>query len=387
MRHPARFRIPQVVVSGPGATAQLGRVVEELGVRTALVVTDRRLVELGTVAPAFDSLSAAGIRIQTYDGVTTEPSLRHIDEALAIARRSGVEAVVGIGGGSVIDAAKATAVMRRHDGSLADYEGYDRFSRPGLPLVAVPTTAGTGSEVTRVAVITDESRRVKMMLASDQLLPLAAVVDPLLTLGCPPSVTASSGIDALTHAIEAYVSRRAQPLTDALARSACRLIAAGLPAACRDGSDTGARAKVMDGALQAGMAFSNASVALVHGMSRPLGALFGIPHGLANAMLLEAVMRFSLPGAVDRYADLADDLSAGTEGAPVERRATAAVDAVAALVAELGIPTIGGAGVERAAFERELDKMATDALASGSPANNPVVPTHAQIVDLYLASY
>ncbi|MER3417549.1 MAG: alcohol dehydrogenase [Chloroflexota bacterium] len=387
MDTPARFRIPRVVLSGCGAAAQIDQLAAELNARSVLVVTDGRLVESGTVEPVLTSLRAAGLPLAIYGGVTSEPTLRHVDEALTMVRDHRADTVIGVGGGSAIDAAKATAIMAEHDGVLPDYEGYDRFPKSGLPVIAVPTTAGTGSEVTRVAVVIDERRRVKMMLASDRLLPAAAVVDPLLTLGCPPSVTASSGIDALSHAIEAYVSRRAQPLTDALALSACRLIAPHLPIAHRNGSDVAARSKVMDGALQAGMAFSNSSVALVHGMSRPLGAVFGIPHGLANAMLLGPVMRFSLAGAVGRYADLADALGAPSTATSVEARATAAVDAVIALVAELGIPRIRDFGVERSAFERELHKMADDAIASGSPANNPIVPTHDEIVRLYIESY
>lgn len=383
----ARFRVPRLLVSGPGAAAQSADLAVELGARSVVAVTDQRLLDLGTVAPVLDALRLAGMRLQIYGGVTSEPTLRHVDEALAIARESGADTIIGIGGGSAIDTAKATAIMVTHPGRLADYQGYDRFLRPGLPVIAIPTTAGTGSEVTRVTVVTDDVRQVKMMLASDHLLPAAAIVDPLLTRGCPPAVTASAGVDALSHAIEAYVSRRAQPLSDALARSACRLIVAHLPAAYRDGSDVAARTGVMDGALQAGMAFSNASVALVHGMSRPLGALFGIPHGLANAMLLGAVMRFSLPGALMRYADLADDLGAPGDDRSAEARATAAVAAVNALVQQLDIPTIGGSGVERAVFERVLDKMADDAIASGSPANNPIVPTHDQIVQLYRESF
>src|SRR5690606_7903088 len=200
-----------------------------------------------------------------------------------------------------IDAGKAVAAMATHPGSIVDYQGYDRFHNPPLPLGALPTTGGTGREATREGASTDKRRNAKVRMASDQWLAAAALVDPLLMRSCPPKVTAAAGVDALTHAIEAYVSRRAQPMTDVLALSASKSLSSQLRNAYRNGDDVEARTEVAIGALQAGIAFSNASVALIHGMSRPLGAVFGIPHGIANAMLLATVMRFSLEGALERY--------------------------------------------------------------------------------------
>jgi len=364
------------------------------------VVTDGRLIRSGVLSPMLAALEAETDHMEVFDEVTSEPTTDMVGAALERLHASRADALVGAGGGSAIDTAKAVAVMADHPGSISDYEGHDRLGRRLRALVAVPTTAGTGSEVTRVTVITDSARRVKMMLAADALMPDVAVVDPELTHGCPPAITASAGLDALTHAIEAFLSTRATALTDDLARSAVRNIAGALSRAWRDGTDGSARALVMTGQLQAGMAFSNASVALVHGMSRPLGALFGVPHGIANAMLLPAVLRFTLPYAIERLAALAEPLGAvrtagdrdpmttsGDDRVVMTTNATAAVGRVAALVRELDVPTLAGYGLSRRAFDASLRKMAADALASGSPANNPRVPTADQVVELYRAAW
>jgi alcohol dehydrogenase len=383
----ACFRVPSAIWAGPGSAARIGPAVSALGGRRPLLVTDARLVRAGLLTELLAGLAAAAEHVELFDEVVEEPTTDIVRAALDRYRASDADVVVGVGGGSAIDTAKAVAVMADHPGSIADYEGRDRLGPRRRGLIAVPTTAGTGSEVTRVTVVTDRTRQVKMMLAADALMPDVAVVDPDLTHACPPAVTASAGLDALTHAIEAYLSRRATPLTDGLARAAAASIAAGLPRAWRDGTDAEARTLVMMGQLQAGMAFSNASVALVHGMSRPLGALFGVPHGIANAMLLAVVLRFTLPGAVERLAELAGPLGVDERalpaGAGAEARAAAAVDRVTALVSELGVPSLGAYGLPAQTFEASLPKMAADALASGSPMENPVVPDADAIVALY----
>lgn len=238
-----------------------------------------------------------------------------------------------------------------------------------------------------MTVVTDATRRVKMMIAADELMPSAALVDPDLTMSCPPAVTASSGVDALTHAIEAYLSRHASPLTDVLACAAVAAIFDALPRAFANGGDRDARARMMMGSLQAGMAFSNASVALVHGMARPLGAIFGVPHGIANAMLLPTVLRYTLPSATDRLAVLGQLIAVADESDTSDRAASLAVDAVERWVAGLGITSLGGFGLDEARFEASLEKMATDALDSGSPANNPRVPDQAGVMELYRLAF
>src|SRR5581483_7119351 len=243
----------------------------------------------------------------------------------------------------------------------------------GPPVIAIPTTAGTGSEATRVTVITDTARAEKMMILDGHLVPAVAIVDFELTLTMPPALTAHVGLDTLTHGIEAYVSSAAGPLTDVAALSCVRLVADHLERACTAPDDRRARAAMALAACQGGMASSNASVCLVHGMSRPLGAVFHVPHGLSNAVLLPAVTRFSIPGALDRYATIARAMGMAPEALP---------DGLQALADRLGVPRLRDL-VEHDRFEASLPKMAADALASGSPARNPVVPTADQIVELY----
>jgi len=374
------FRSPPLLLTGWGCSAEVGRLVAGLGVRRALLVVDPNVRAAGADRAVLDACAGSGVAVAVYDGVTSEPVLEYVAAALELLRTERCDGVVALGGGSVIDTAKAAAALATNGGRLPDYEGVDRFHTPALPLVAVPTTAGTGSEATRVAVVTDRQRNVKMMLMADALLPRVAVDDAGLTRSVPPGPTAAAGLDALTHAVEAYVSRRAQPLTDTLALQAIRTIGACLPRAWRDGTDAAAREGMMTAQLQAGLAFSNSSVALVHGMARPLGAYFGVPHGLANAILLPAVLRFTLPGAPQRFGHIAAALGAGEDG-------EAAVDAVERLSAELRVPTLAGYGVDAAAFERVTGRMAEDALASGSPANNPRPATAGEIAALYRAVY
>ena len=388
---PHVFRAPRRILTGRGCSDHVGPLAAEAGINAVLLVTDPNVRASGAADRVRRSLAAAGVASLIYDGVTSEPVLEFVDAALISLRDGRCDGVVAVGGGSAIDTAKAIAALATNGGSLTDYQspvgkplGVDRFKQTPLPLIAVPTTAGTGSEVTRVTVVTDQQRDVKMMLMAEALLPYAAVDDPLLTVSAPPGPTAAAGVDALTHAIEAYVSRRAQPLTDVLALDAIGAIAGSLPAAWKDGHDLEARDRMMWAQLQAGLAFSNSSVALVHGMARPLGAHFHVPHGLANAMLLPAVMRFSVPAAPARYAAVARamgvTLGDGESDASLAERGAAAVES---FVRSLDIPTLAAYGVDESQLRRVLPRMAEDALASGSPANNPREATADQICRLY----
>jgi alcohol dehydrogenase class IV len=370
------FRSPPVLLTGRGCSAEVGRLAAGMGIRRALVIVDPRASAAGGTAPVLASCAEAAVAVATYGGVTSEPVLAFVEEALSLLRGESCDGVIAVGGGSVIDTAKATAALATNGGRLPEYEGVDRFRAPPLPLIAVPTTAGTGSEATRAAVVTDPQRQVKMLLMADALLPRAAVDDPLLTLTVPPGPTAAAGLDALTHAVEAYISRRAQPLTDTLALAAIRAIPEALPRAWRDGNDLPAREAMMTAQLQAGLAFSNSSVALVHGMARPLGAFFGVPHGLANAMLLPEVLRFTLPGAPERFARIGEAM--GVPGGGL-----GAVERVAALARELRVPSLREFGVPEEAFREATVPMAESALASGSPAHNPRPATVEEICALY----
>jgi alcohol dehydrogenase class IV len=291
--------------------------------------------------------------------------------------------LIAFGGGSPIDTAKAMTILAAGGGKMRDYKVPAVADGAKLPLIAIPTTAGTGSEATRFTIITDHERDEKMLIAGLGALPLAAIVDFELTFSVPPRITADTGVDSFTHALEAYVSRRANAFSDPLAVSAMRLIGANLRAAFHEPRNAAARAAMMLGATQAGLAFSNASVALVHGMSRPIGAHFHVPHGLSNAMLLPAVTRFSLHAALPRYAQAAR-LAGFAEAGDADQVAGAKLlDGLETLNAELGVPSPEGFGISAAAWHGKLALMAEQALASGSPANNPRVPNAAEIVALY----
>jgi alcohol dehydrogenase class IV len=270
---------------------------------------------------------------------------------------------------------------------MRDYKVPNDIPRAGLPIVAIPTTAGTGSEVTRFTVVTDTETDEKMLIAGLACCPIAAIVDYELTLSMPYRLTADTGIDSLTHAIEAYVSRRANPFTDGLARNAMGLIARHIRTACAEPGSRAAREAMMLGATTAGMAFSNASVALVHGMSRPIGAFFHVPHGLSNAMLLPEITAFSAPAALDRYADCARAMGVADAEEGNQAAVARLLDELRRLNRDLAVPSPRAYGLDAARYEELLPVMASQALASGSPANNPRVPTTDEIVDLYRRVY
>lgn len=378
------FNIPSSVIIGGGASAELLPQLRRLGAKRVLVVTDAFMVKSGVVARLLAPLQEGGIETAVFDGVQPDPTVQNVRDGLALYRSSGAEAVVAIGGGSPLDAGKAISILTTNPEPLADYMGYHKIPKAGAPLLAIPTTAGTGSEVTKVAVITDTERDVKMMILDQHLLPVVALVDYELTLSMPAPLTAHVGVDTLTHGIEAYVSRKASEMTDTIALSCIRLAATHLVKAWEEPGNLAAREGMMLSATQGGMAFANSSVCLVHGMSRPLGLLFHIPHGLSNAMLLPAVTRFSLTGAEARYATVARTMGLCAADASDASAAASLVEGLEKLNARLEVPRIRdfkGATLE--VFEAALGKMASDALASGSPANNPVVPTASEIVQLY----
>ncbi|MCC8194413.1 MAG: iron-containing alcohol dehydrogenase [Deltaproteobacteria bacterium] len=376
------FRIPPILRIGEGAATRTGEEVERLGASRALVITDSFLAASGTIAPVLDALNRAGLETTIYDKVNAEPTLAHVTESLALCRESKCDVVIGCGGGSPIDVAKAVSAMAVNTGAIRDYMGLDKIPVRGLPIIAVPTTAGTGSEATCTTIIADTERDVKMLIISPYLLPSAAIVDPLLTLGIPKGITAATGMDALTHAIEAYVSRKAQPMSDVYALSAVKLIYEHLPTAWKEPGNIAPRSKVLLGALQAGIAFSNSSVALVHGMSRPVGALFHVPHGVSNAALLGVVTDFSLGGNYERYADIAAAMGVPAKG-PRKETAEAGAAKVRELIRELEIPTLTQLGITRGKLEPVVSKMADDAIASGSPANNPRLASKEEIIAMY----
>lgn len=376
------FKAPALIVSGVGAAREAGNQAFGLG-KKALIVTDRTVVGLGLLEEITGSLKEKGIPWEVYDEVNEEPTVEHVEKGLVFLRKTEADLLVAVGGGSPLDAAKAIAAVATNPGRISDFAGAGKVQNPSLPLIAIPTTSGTGSEVTQFTIITDPDREVKMLIASPNLMPKAALVDPLLTLSMPQGITAATGIDALTHAIEAYVSIKAQPLTDTLALEAIRLISANLRPAWANGDNIEARINMATGALLAGLAFSNSSVALIHGMARPLGAYFHVPHGLSNAMLLPQVMEFSVPGNPRRYRDIARAMGEQTDDLSVLDAAYLSCESLFDLTCDLKIPTLKEWGVEEDRFNGVIDKMASDALASGSPANNPRKAAREEIVELY----
>ena len=379
--------LPSPVVVGGGVSRGLPEQVLRLGLERVLVVTDEYLLEHGPVGDLVEALEASGVGASIYSGTQPDPTVGNVGDAIELLDEHGGEGLIVIGGGSPIDAGKAVAIMARNPGGIADYAGYDRFIEPGLPLIAVPTTAGSGSEVTRATVIADDEQDVKLAIYDDKLMPTVALVDYRLTLSMPRELTAHVGLDSLVHAIEAYVSRLATPLSDMLALEAARQISPNLRTAFNEPSNEPARAAMMLGSTLAGAAFSNASLGLVHGMSRPIGAHFHIPHGLSNALVFPVVTRFSLDSARERYATLARTMGVAPDGASDDIAARELVDELECLNDELEIPSLRELEVGADAFEAALAPMADAAIASRSPDFNPRRPSAEEIVGLYREAY
>jgi len=371
--------LPRILQIGAGASKEIGKILASLGCSNPLIVTDKMMVQLGYVA----KIQAHLERSEVYDDTVPEPTESSILGGVEKVKQGNFDAIIAIGGGSPIDSAKAISILGKHGGSMRDYMVPRIVNEPGLPIIAIPTTAGTGSEATRVTIITDETSDEKMLCMGMGFMPTAALVDFELTLSLPPRTTADTGIDALTHAMEAYVSKKANAYSDSQAIQAMGLLAPNLRRAYHDGEDKAAREAMMLGATLAGIAFSNASVALVHGMSRPIGAFFHVPHGLSNAMLLPAVTAFSIPSAVARYADCARAMQIATTADSDQVANTKLMDELIAINDELQVPTPAAFGIDKNAFFQVRHTMAEQATASGSPANNPRVPSNKEIVTLY----
>jgi len=381
------FRTARVVITGSGSSGQAGEELKKLNLKKALIVTDQNLIKLGIPDGVMASLKKSGLAYAIYDGVNSEPVAEYVQEGLKAFRENKCDCLLAIGGGSPMDTAKAISVMATNRGSIEDYMGQGKIPEEGRPVIAVPTTAGTGSEVTPFSIITDTKRDVKMLIGSPFLTPQVAIVDPQLTISLPQDITAATGIDALTHAIEAYVSVKVQMMSDILALAAIEFIAGNLKQAWSDGKDLEAREKTMMGSLMAGMAFSNSSVALVHGMARPIGAYFHVRHGASNAALLGTVTEFSLEGNPTRYARIAQAMGVQTKALSEMAAAKQGAAAVKKLIKDVRIPSLRELGVDKAKLEKLAPKMSDDAIASGSPGNNPRPATREQIIELYKAAY
>jgi len=314
------------------------------------------------------------------------PVWKHLSTAEQF-RADNCDGIVALGGGSPIDTAKTVSVLATNDGTIGQYMGTDAVPEPGVGVIALPTTSGTGSEATRVVVIADSESKLKMSGRSGAYLPSIAILDYRLTMSMPKSLTAATGVDALTHAVEAYVSRRANEFSNLLALSAIEIIWNSIGQAWYNGSDEKARENMLLGSFQAGIAFSNASVGLVHSMSEPLGACFHVPHGLSNAMLLPAVTRFSANGAPARYAKIARCVGLADASTPDEECCQVLIDRLLELNRELEIPSPKSFGIDKTSYEEDIEKMTTDAAAATSTTYNPIVATAGQIEDIYRNTY
>jgi alcohol dehydrogenase class IV len=361
--------IPQLVRFGVGALNTLGTEIKKIGAQVVLIVTGPKVYRSGLIQPVRDQISKAMVSVDIFSEAEPEPTLLGLNKAASKLKRSKYDVIVGVGGGSSIDTAKGLSVLLAHGGKGQDYIGIDKISGPGIAVIAVPTTAGTGSEVTNIAVFGDTEKELKVGMVSPFLLARTALVDPVLTYSCPRSVTAASGIDALVHAIECYTSRKANSFTDALAVKAMQLISSSLKTAVSDGSNKDARIAMAEGALLAGIAFGNAGVAAVHALAYPLGARFHISHGIANGLLLPHVMECNLPTDLTRYAFIAEVLGESTRGLTSMKAATKGIKAIKTLIKDIGIPPcLRDLGVPKEALEgMALATMEVTRLLANNP--------------------
>ena len=361
------FIVPGKIISGSGALEAAESALKAFG-KKALIVTDKVMIDLGNCAKVEAALKNEGIYYVIYSDITGEPTDVMIDGGAKVYKENGCDFIVALGGGSPIDSMKAIASLIENGGSISDYMG-KVIDVPVPPMVAIPTTAGTGSEATQFTIITDTKKDIKMLLKGAVLMPTLAIIDPQFTMTAPPKITAATGLDALCHAVEAYTSRKAQTLSDAFAVSAVKRIFKFLPVAFKDGKNEEARVEMSVAALEAGIAFNNASVTIIHGMSRPIGALFHVAHGLSNAMLMKECLKFALPGAYDRFADLGRAIGAAKAEDSDEAAAEKFLKEIENITKVLETPTLEEYGIDREKFFSVIDKMSFDAMASGSPQN------------------
>jgi alcohol dehydrogenase len=368
---------------GKNARSHLPEILNSLGAKRPLIITDKMMVSLGYIDQIQNLLKAENIESDYFDETIPEPTSASIEAGVNHVKTHQYDAIIAVGGGSPIDSAKAISILSKFGGEIRDYKFPRQVNEIGLPIIAIPTTAGTGSECTRFTIITDDKTSEKMLCAGLGFLPIAAIIDYELTMSLPARTTADTGIDALTHAIEAYVSKKASPYSDAQAIAAMKLIGPNLQIAYHEPGNESAREKMMLGSTFAGIAFSNASVALVHGMSRPIGAFFHVPHGLSNAMLLPMITEFSIQAAPERYADCAKAMGVAHIDDSHEVANQKLVQALAEINKDLKVPTLAEFGVDRKYFDEVVQTMAEQAIASGSPSNNPITPTIAEMISLY----
>lgn len=372
------FYLPTRIISGAGLVDQLGQELERIGLTRGFLVTDQMLQKSGLVDRVLAGLQGSSVQVAgIFTEVVPNSEIGIVEKGAALARETRPDFILALGGGSVIDTAKGINILCSQGGNLLDYEGLNLVNEPLGPLVAIPTTAGTGSEVTQYAVIKDQTRQIKLTFMSPHLLPRLAVLDPEMTLGLPPQLTASTGLDALTHAVEACVSTATNPVAQGLGWQAARLISRYLPQATANGQDLEARHSLLVASSMAGMAFNSAMVGIVHAMAHACGGLYGVPHGLANAILLPHGMEYNLPVCLEAFGDLARAMGKGT-------RAALAIEAVQELSAACGLPRrLRDAGVP----ESGLASVAEAAALDGAIYTNPRPAEVEDILEILRRAY
>lgn len=381
----SHFVIPNHTVVGTNVLGEAAPLLKKMG-NKAFIVTGRHVAVSDMMKQLTALLDENGIGCVIFDGITGEPTDTMIENGVEMLKSSGCDFIIGIGGGSPLDSAKAIAAMAVNEGSIADYNGKE-ITGEILPLAAIPTTAGTGSEATKFTVITDSEKGIKMLLKGDVLVPKLAIVDSSFTVGAPKSVTSATGLDALTHAVEAYTSRKAFSMTDTLAVSAVKRIMKYLPIAYREPDNSLAREQMSIAALEAGICINNSSVTIVHGMSRPIGALFHVPHGMSNAMLLKECLSFAVSGAYEKFANLGRETGVTSDSDSDETAAEKFIDSLQSICDVCEIPTLEQYGIDRDEYYSKISKMATDAVASGSPANTVKEVTVDDCIEIYKKLY
>ncbi|BCL72479.1 alcohol dehydrogenase [Vibrio nigripulchritudo] len=377
------FFIPTVNLMGAGCLNDAADSIQSQGFKKGLIVTDKVLNQIGVVKQVQDLLADRAVETVVFDGTQPNPTIGNVELGLELLTENDCDFVISLGGGSPHDCAKGIALVAANGGKIADYEGVDQSAKPQLPLIAINTTAGTASEMTRFCIITDEERHIKMAIVDKHTTPLISVNDPELMLAKPSSLTAATGMDALTHAIEAYVSTAATPITDAVAIKAIELIQAHLRTAVSNGEDIEAREQMAYAQFMAGMAFNNASLGYVHAMAHQLGGFYDLPHGVCNAVLLPHVQKYNAQVCPGRLKDVAAAMGVEVAQMTDEQGAEAALEAIRALSKDVGIP----AGLEAlGARADDIPVLAENALKDACGLTNPKQATHDEISSIFRAA-
>lgn len=374
------FYIPSVNKIGAGCLAEAVSSMKDFGFHKALIVTDSILNQLGVVDKVSKLLTESGISSVTYDGTAPNPTVENVEAGLALLKEHQCDCVISLGGGSPHDCAKGIALVASNGGKIADYEGVDRSEKPQLPLISINTTAGTASEMTRFCIITDTARHIKMAIVDKNVTPLLSVNDSELMIGMPKGLTAATGMDALTHAVEAYVSIAANPITDACALKAVTMISQSLRKVVDNGGDAAARESMAYAQFLAGMAFNNASLGYVHAMAHQLGGFYNLPHGVCNAVLLPHVQAYNIQAAAGRLKDIAQAMGVDVSAMSDEQGAKACIEEIRKMAKDVGIP----AGLkELGVKEEDFKTLAENALKDACAITNPVQGTESDVIELF----